>query len=322
MNPLTFGSLFAGIGGFDLGFERAGLRCKWQVEINEFCRKVLAKHWPNVRRHDDVKTFPPEGSDLDEWRVDVICGGFPCQDISVAGRGAGIEGERSGLWSEYSRIVRLLRPRFVVVENVPALLGRGLHRVLGDLAACGYDAEWDCLPAAAVGAPHLRERVFIVAHADRERREEQHAPALAARAGFHPRIFASESVPDSEGERRREGRAGRTSRTGAGEEDAAVLADTGSVGRERRPGVEGVGRQEAERGEAVGDTGNGSEARTGRVGFGHWRSEPAVGRVADGVPNRVDRLRGLGNAVVPQVAQWLGERLIEAHIHEDASDAM
>src|SRR5687767_562507 len=111
---MTFGSLFAGIGGFDLGFERAGMRCEWQVEIDPYCRRVLAKHWPDVRRWDDVRTFPPDG----DWGVDVICGGFPCQDISAAGKQAGIEGERSGLWGEYERIIRVLRPRIVVVENV------------------------------------------------------------------------------------------------------------------------------------------------------------------------------------------------------------
>jgi site-specific DNA-cytosine methylase len=134
------------------------------VEIDPFCQKVLAKHWPNVRRWDDVRTFPPEPTD--DWRCDVICGGFPCQDISLAGKGAGLAGERSGLWVQFSRIVCLLRPRFVVVENVSALLIRGLGRVLGDLAACGYDAEWDCIPAAAVGAPHIRDRVFIVSARD------------------------------------------------------------------------------------------------------------------------------------------------------------
>src|SRR5690348_12331563 len=106
--PLTFGSLFAGIGGFDLGFERAGMKCEFQVEIDPFCQKVLAKHWPNVRRHDDVRTFPPTAAD--EWRVDVICGGFPCQDISYAGRGAGLAGERSGLFFEVVRVVRALGP--------------------------------------------------------------------------------------------------------------------------------------------------------------------------------------------------------------------
>ena len=156
---LTFGSLFAGIGGFDLGFERAGMECKWQVEIDPKARDVLTRHWPMVRRHDDVRTFPPAG----EWGVDVVCGGFPCQDISNAGKKAGIDGERSGLWSQYARIIRVVRPRFVVVENVAALLERGMGRVLRDLAAGGFDAEWDVLPASAFGAPHERERLFLVA---------------------------------------------------------------------------------------------------------------------------------------------------------------
>jgi DNA (cytosine-5)-methyltransferase 1 len=160
---VTYGSLFAGIGGFDLGFDRAGLTCKWQVEKHPSRRNVLAKHWPNVPRHDDVRTFPPAG----DWTVDVVCGGFPCQDISFCGDGAGIDGERSGLWSEYFRIVRILRPRFVVVENVAALLVRGMGRVLGDLASIRYDAEWDCLPASAFGAYHERDRTFIVAYPSR-----------------------------------------------------------------------------------------------------------------------------------------------------------
>lgn len=162
---MTFGSLFAGIGGFDLGFTRAGLRCSWQVEIDPFCRQVLARHWPDVRRHDDVRTFFPT---LEDWYVDVICGGFPCQDISLAGKGAGITGERSGLWSEFARVVRLLRPRFVVVENSGAITGRGLGRVLGDLASLGFDAEWSVVPACALGAPHTRERMFVMAHAHSE----------------------------------------------------------------------------------------------------------------------------------------------------------
>jgi DNA (cytosine-5)-methyltransferase 1 len=117
---VTFGSLFAGIGGMDLGLERAGMECKWQVEINPFCQKVLAKHWPNVRRYGDITAVEQL-----EY-VDVIAGGFPCQDISYAGAGAGIDGERSGLWSEMLRIIRIVRPRFVIVENVAALLTRGM----------------------------------------------------------------------------------------------------------------------------------------------------------------------------------------------------
>ena len=234
---MTFGSLFSGVGGLDLGLERAGLRCVWQVEKDEFCQKVLAKHWPNVKRWDDVATFTGEGF----ARPDVICGGFPCQDVSVAGKREGITGKRSGLWSEFSRIIRILQPRFVAVENVSALLGRGLGRVLGDLAACGYDAEWDCLPAAAFGAHHIRDRIFIIAkssNADSMRSQGQW-PTKAeswSREQFE-RLLQTEtrlSVP-----------AGKT------------------------------------------------------------------GGISDGVSGRVDRLRALGNAVVPQVAEWIGRRLMQ-----------
>jgi DNA (cytosine-5)-methyltransferase 1 len=162
---LTFGSLFAGIGGFDLGFERAGMACKWQVEINDYATKVLEKHWPNVHRERDIQ----ECGRHNLQQVDVICGGFPCQDISYAGLGAGLDGERSGLFFEALRVVRELRPRAVVLENVAALLTRGLDRVLGSLASIGFDAEWHCIPAAAVGALHIRDRVFILGYANGNR---------------------------------------------------------------------------------------------------------------------------------------------------------
>lgn len=161
---MRFGSLFSGIGGIDLGLERAGMTCAWQVERDAYCSAVLAKHWPGVRRYEDVRTFPPALTafpDADD--IDLIAGGFPCQDVSQAGKGEGIDGERSGLWREYARIVRVLRPRFVLVENVSRLTIRGLDRVLGDLAELGFDAEWTRLSAADLGAPHLRQRIFIVA---------------------------------------------------------------------------------------------------------------------------------------------------------------
>ena len=310
MNKPTVGSLFAGIGGFDLGFERAGFDVKWQVEIDHYCRRVLAKHWPDVKRHDDVKTFPP--TEAEEWKVDCIIGGFPCQDISVAGRGAGIDGERSGLWSEYARIVRLLRPRFVVVENVPALLARGLGRVLGDLAACGYDAEWDCLPAVAFGAPHIRDRVFVIAHANGERCQELDVPAVAARAGLADRGDDARPIPDAKGQRRRAWRPGRTTRLGSRQENTAAMADAERA--EWGPGgSRGCGMVHAplclssERKKDSGGAELGNEE-----GGGQWSIEPNVGRVAHGVPARVDRLRGLGNAVVPQVAEWIGRRVMEA----------
>jgi DNA-cytosine methyltransferase len=133
-------------------------------EIDKKARQVLAKHWPNVPIFEDVTTLTAEALHERNISVDVICGGFPCQDISLAGKGAGIEGKRSGLWSEYARLIGELRPRYAIVENVSALLNRGLDRVLGDLSKIGYDAEWHCIPASAVGAPHRRDRIWIVGY--------------------------------------------------------------------------------------------------------------------------------------------------------------
>ncbi len=156
----TFGSLFAGIGGIDLGLERAGWTGRWQVEWDEYCQHVLAHHWPDISRYGDITTV--------DWStvepVDLIAGGFPCQPISIAGRGKGTDDDR-WLWPEFARAVGALRPSVVLVENVPGLLaGGGMGRVLGDLAELGFDAQWDSIPAAAVGAPHLRYRVWIVAY--------------------------------------------------------------------------------------------------------------------------------------------------------------
>ncbi len=243
---MTFGSLFAGIGGFDLGFERAGMTCKWQVEIDPFCRKVLAKHWPEVRRHDDVRTFAT--GDCDGLEVDVICGGFPCQDISNAGLKAGIEGERSGLWTEMFRVVCSLRPRYVVVENVAAILVRGHERILGDMASIGFDGEWEVLSACAFGASHSRERMFYIFHTD-----------------------------------------GNQLRTPREDESQATSA------------VVPLGRA----------------CKKGRL-ENWWATQPEPCSVVYGVSGVVDRLRPYGNAVIPQIAEWIGRRLTA---HEPRSNA-
>ena len=163
--------LFSGIGGFSLGLERTGgFRTVAFCEIEPFPRRVLAKHWPEVPCYHDVRELTADRLAADGIGVDAICGGFPCQDISVAGRGGGIDGPRSSLWNEYARLIGELRPRYVIVENVAALLGRGLGRVLGDLAALGYDAEWHCIPASAVGAPHIRDRLWLVAYPEQNSR--------------------------------------------------------------------------------------------------------------------------------------------------------
>lgn len=172
MKPLRVLDLFSGIGGFSLGLERTGgFKTVAFCEIEEFPRRVLAKHWPKVPCYHDVRELTADTLRRDGIAVDVICGGFPCQDISISGRKAGLDGKRSGLWSEIVRLSRELRPQFLIVENVANLLsgpdhrpGAWFGRILGDLAELGLDAEWENIPAAALGAPHRRERVWIVAY--------------------------------------------------------------------------------------------------------------------------------------------------------------
>jgi DNA (cytosine-5)-methyltransferase 1 len=157
--------IFSGIGGFSLGLERTGgFRTVAFCEVDPFCRKVLAKHWPDVPCYEDVRELTAARLAADGIAVDVICGGFPCQDVSYAGKRAGMVDTRSGLWSEYARLVRELRPRLVVVENTAGLLSLGMDDVLGDLATLGFDAEWHCISAATVGAPHIRDRVWVCAY--------------------------------------------------------------------------------------------------------------------------------------------------------------
>lgn len=287
----VIGSLFSGIGGLELGLERAGLGpVAWQVEKDPYASAVLAKHWPNVERHTDVHEVGAHNLEP----VDIICGGFPCQDISLAGNGAGLAGARSGLWFEYLRIVRELRPRFVLVENVAALRSRGLSVVLGGLAESGYDAEWDCIPAVAAGAPHRRDRLFIVARQaapDAERAELRLEPGRSR----GPRGAADSVQPRLDGEAR-----------------APANADgCGLEGRAEPNGGPHEGEPEApRRHDAVG---RGLDAWCG----GDWgTAPPAILRVDDGVRERVDHrrdgLRCLGNAVLPQVAEWIGKRIVAA----------
>jgi DNA (cytosine-5)-methyltransferase 1 len=172
---LTVGSLFTGIGGFDLGLEYAGMKVRWQCEIDPYCRRVLAKHWPNVPCFEDITTL--DTKELGD--VDLICGGFPCQDISRAGRRAGLDGAKSGLWSEFRRVVGDVLPLYVLVENSTSITRHGLDRVLGDLHSLGYDAEWDCLPAAAFGAPHIRDRLYLLAYARSGRHRTPHETVFA-----------------------------------------------------------------------------------------------------------------------------------------------
>lgn len=176
MDKPTFGSLCSGLGGLDIGLIRAGFDVKFHVEIDDYARKVLRRHFPAAERFRNVRQFPPKPDSawlLHQWkerfRVDAICAGFPCQDISTAGRGAGLSGSRSGLFYEVVRIIRTLEPKVVLLENVSALFTRGIDQVLGALDDIGYNAQWHCLSSAAFGADHLRKRAFIAAYSKRIR---------------------------------------------------------------------------------------------------------------------------------------------------------
>jgi len=280
--------LFSGIGGFSLGLERTGgFKTVAFCEIDPFCRRVLAKHWPEVPCYEDVCTLNADTLARDGIAVDVICGGFPCQDISNAGKCLGIEGERSGLWSEYARIIGELRPRHVIVENVAALLGRGLGRVLGDLAAIGYDAWWDCIPASAIGAPHQRDRLWLVAYPSSARLHHGKLQSgICGEAQF------------SNG-----GEAALVGGEAWGRQE--VLADAIGGGRPGQGQLVHAGHPAAH--------GEGKATQLVNGGIGSiWSAEPDVGRVANGVPDRSHRLRALGNAVVPQIPELIGRAILAA----------
>ncbi len=398
--------LFSGIGGFSLGLERTGMRTVAFCEIDPYCRRVLAKHWPNVPIFGDIRELTGQiitdtissqlrqqsgrrngacGSDPAEPRndgaaadvadasrhvcaeqaaggterqrgqqgIDLICGGFPCQDISVAGKGAGIAGERSGLWTEYARVIGELRPRYVIVENVAAMLGRGLGVVLGDLAALGYDAEWHCIPASAVGAPHRRDRVWIVAYPASGRSEPDVCRVFD---GLSQRLYGGlngcdgvDSVAGAVGEPENQLRsvwfsiaAGVASQGSQSDEQLArKLADalpdlshTLALGR----GQEALAaascfmqrmRQACTALGAVRDPQHTTQeawqslpqeeadrAFTSACGRADWRNGEwlGVGRVAHKVAaDRVSRLRGLGNAVVPQIPEIIGRAIMQCN---------
>lgn len=252
MSLLTVGSLFSGIGGIDLGLERAGFQLAWQVEIDAYCQKVLAKHWPDVTRYGDIR----ECGKHNLTPVDLICGGFPCQDISNAGKKRGIEGSRSGLWSEFYRIICELRPQYILVENVAALLERGISRVLGDLATSGYDAEWQCLRASDFGAPHQRERIFIIAYSNSIRCSTSRLLNLHNAIPTYKAWHASQNIKHWQGWKH-------------------------WVSKSVQNGLW-------------------DESTTSLLGMD------------DGLPFRMERVERLGNAVVPQVAEYIGHCILNA----------
>jgi DNA (cytosine-5)-methyltransferase 1 len=247
---MNIGSLFSGIGGLEYGLELAMpfAKIKWQVEQNKYCQSILAKHWPDTIRYNNVLDVGSHNLE----KVDLICGGFPCQDISKAGKGRGLDGVKSGLWFEMSRIISELRPRIAVLENVPAITIRGLDRVLYSLASMGYDAEWTNLSAQAFGAPHKRNRWCLVAYSNSD--------------GSLAKPIYTESM----------------------EEERMFECSSSKIRR--------------------------------LYTKNYWKKHPPKSTIChldDGIPHRVARLKALGNAVVPQCAQYIGEAIVNSGLIDD-----
>jgi len=252
--------LFAGIGGFSLGLEATGgFETTAFCELDKKAQLVLKKHWPDVPIYEDIKELTYERLQADGNVPSVITGGFPCQDISCAGKAKGILAERSGLWSEMFRLIRDVRPTWAIIENVSALRSKGLTLVLQNLCEIGYMCEWHCIPASAVGAPHQRDRIWIVAYP----LSECPQPRIRETLSRWKDSEASDTEPCC-------GSTGRDT----------LLSEF--CDEERSHDILGIFHQD------------------------FWAVEPNVGRVAHGIPKRVDRLKQLGNSVVPQIPYLLG----------------
>ena len=359
---LTVGSLFSGIGGIDLGLERTGhFRTVWFSEIDSYANRVLAKHWPNVPNLGNVK----EIDYATVTRPDVLVGGYPCQPFSTAGKRLG-ESDPRHLWPECLRALRELRPRYALFENVRGHLSLGFAQVLSDLAALGFNAEWQIIPAASVGAPHRRDRLFIVAYPSGQFGYGLNNNAGDSQQSQTATKFGNSSgeenvaYPNSNGETERgqcadvpsqnsgwgddggrgRGDFGQECLGGSGEV-ASNVANANSQSRNvrgcsngqgtarewstiQKPSSRGSGNVADDECERYGEHGQPTDVGSAREVWGHyrgreaahdlgewWESEPDVGRVANGIPSRVDRLRALGNAVVPQVAEMIGYMIAE-----------
>lgn len=290
------GSLFTGIGGFDLAAQWMGWRTEWMSEIDPYACRVLEKHWPNVPNLGDITTIDFHHVSP----IDVLVGGFPCQDISNAGKQAGITGTQSGLWTYFAEAIRIIRPRYIVVENVAALLSRGIDTVLGDLAAAGYNAAWRVCEGTEVGSPQQRPRLFLAAwrewepvyelddFAQCESCDDWFCPRCDCHAGDCPCITAGRVACEDDFE--------------LADEPWGYVAYPSSQRRCRweSPWEYAVHADSCR--EVVLADGD----RTG------WATGPSICGVAYGVPSRLDRLRGLGNAIIPHhalhVYQWIAAR--------------
>ena len=300
MKRLTILDTFSGIGGFSYAAERlvGGFETTQFVENNPYCQKILKKHWPNVPIHDDIKTYTTK-----PFQFDVLCGGFPCQDLSVAGTRKGITAEtRSGLFFELVRIIRLVRTRYVLLENVAALLNFGMDIVLRELSEAGYDAEWSVISAEQRGACHKRERIWIIAY------PKQNGLSTAERVGFNDKTDSdtqkgSEKIRQSEGSSKP-----RDSRTF---QQVTESTDPMFKGLQGRRGKSKLQKNSGER-QVVWR----SQPHLLNPNWKGYISQPTVRRGNDGLSNRVDRLRALGNSIVPAVATIPLGRILDLEKNE------
>ena len=332
---LTVGSLFSGIGGIDLGLERAGMTVKWHSEIDPYACRVLKKHWPTTPNLGNIKDI--DWSSVEP--VDLIAGGYPCQPFSTAGKRQGEKDERH-LWPYFLRAIGELRPRYAFLENVRGHLSMGFDRVLGDLAEIGYDAEWQIVSAASVGAPHRRDRIICVAYPSelfsdggnnytRISMESETVPELGNSGGStnvaDPNNTSGQQQCEWEVQKSDIG--GRSenvadpNNTGSGTSQCGINSDRSEESQERKFAQSRFSGRSSEMANTaseglqgcIGKVFEGNGTRSTYGGWQWWEVEPDVGRVAHGIPSRVDRLRGLGNAVVPQVAEYVGRLIMEAH---------
>jgi DNA (cytosine-5)-methyltransferase 1 len=310
--------LFSGIGGFSLGLEKAGFETAAFCEFDEHARKVLKKHWPTVPIFNDVNTLTGLEVEFTVGKIDVICGGFPCQDISVAGKQRGLINEegsvtRSGLWFEYKRLIGELRPSYVIIENVANLRSNGLVTVLQDLWSLGYDAEWNVISARSIGAVHLRERLWVVAYPNRDRSEKgiplqagNEGKSLFTRGTSEERKIKSS---DSDGE----GLEGHGKAGNVGQVRAQIPSSSRSLFAPYPDDVR--------LGESVATEEEKSERWAKRTACfrNWWEAESEFCRMDDAISSGLDeserfrkqRIKQLGNSIVPGIAEIIGNAIME-----------
>ena len=284
---------FSGIGGFSYAAEKlvGGFETIQFVECEPYAQKILKKHWPDIPIHDDIKTYNPK-----PYSADVICGGFPCQDISTAGQGKGITEEtRSGLFYELIRVIRLVRPKYIVLENVAAILNNGLGIVLGELAKAGFDCEWACIPASALGACHIRDRWWLIAYPN-------HYGSSSTEK--------SRSIEETNGRtEKRQNETGKLEGSSQPRHSEVIQVD---VANSMFKGLQGLrGKHELQESSRERTFTWRNSGITLEQDWKRYISKSVLRRGDDGLSNRIHRLKALGNSIVPQVAAIPLQRVLD-----------